>query len=268
MAFTVTYSGSKTKKHGVQYTKTDACIFVDDVNGDDDYGIGTQYGAGPTHGRPYATWARAYEDIKDVVIAHNIRILGETPTSRYVGFPTRINPHVVDSGSLSFAGLGVPVPVEETVFEISTVAYPVNDGGTALVVAPVDGFGDVPADAYYGKYMLMTGGSSVGAYYPIFSSTLTDLIVGYKQEYILIPTDEFQIVSPGVLIDTATSRIEVCPQIDGVASNSLSANKAAISFFNLDFDMTGAMPNDEIFRISNPGDVYMAFTSVKYGMPV
>jgi hypothetical protein len=264
MPYSVTHSGSNVRSRGIEYTKQDMTIFVDDINGDDEFGLGTQYGAGPVFGKPYKTWTRAYEDIKDVVIAHNVRIVGETPATQYSGFPGLITPRITGNGSLSFAGLGVPIDVGEATFTVDTITSPMNDAGSSWVISPVGGFGAIVTDLYYGKFVLVTSGSAAGAFFPIFSSSITAVVIGYKTEYTSLgPGDTFMIGSPGVVIDTCPAKIEVAPQIDGAGIN-LVPDLAPLGFYNLDFIMTGADAETEIFRISNSCDVRMALVSIQY----
>jgi hypothetical protein len=176
-----------------QPTTADIDIYIS-TTGSDTTGDGSQ-------STPYATFDRAFRDVQDKDIRHNVIIHPAAGT--YTSFPNFLDLQITPGGRLIIDASGETYPVTAGPFTVATVtgvgAQDIwgNELANDLQVSGAPGWS---VDQFYGKYLHFTGGNWQDYVTPVWKNT-SDTVRTIYDWHTFQAGDTFNIVTPPVVID-------------------------------------------------------------------
>lgn len=190
----ITWAPVGASTGGVREPTTENMDVYLSPTGDDDTGDGSS-------GAPYATFTRAWADVKDLRILHRARLIPAAGV--YNAFPDQLLLEIGPGGSAVMDASGEAYPVVAGPFTADTVddVGPLDPFSGAMAYdITVDPDPSWAVDLHYGKFLYFHDGDSANMAYPIRKSTNYALRT-FNSVYGFAPGDSFSIVSSPVVIN-------------------------------------------------------------------
>jgi len=233
-----TKSGTiKVLSSGQTATIENMDLYVDGATGSDSTGDGSA-------GSPYATIARACEDVPEV-IAHNVCILVDEASGHLYDCPALMqNTFKGKNGALSLVGVGSPTE-EVSSFTLTGDSALGTEAGHQFDCAGA-GWTD---KEHSGFFLNPTTGAAAGKYIPILNNDSDSLWCPYRDP---VPAsgDDCRIVHPSTRVKVSDSTFLV----GGADSYDSSWNHSRLGLFNMQLELS-----DAVSWIRMTGEIQISF---------
>jgi hypothetical protein len=219
--------------------------YINNVDGDDINGLGTQLS-------PWETVGRALEFLRNTIIKHRVQILAADTAT--VGQTTYVEDtwfldHTIDGGSLAIIGVGVPVETKAA----TEVRFDTALGDGAFILNQTDLAWTT--DDWIGEFMLTEGGNA----FAVHRNTAEDLWYHYVGVGVPTPTQHITGVVPAVRFTLNNLNVKS----NSAFISTADGRRSPLAIVNCYLDFENSTSLDGILTL-NYSNLWMDFVTVVF----